>query len=664
MLKTRADRIAVGVLVVLVSVWVSPFFVRVLALGPFAATGRWIDAWPARPMARLGTDAQNHYTHLALDRVSIVRYGQFPWRTHLVGGGVYLLGHPRDVTLSPVFLPVLLFGEAWGLKVSTAAVYFAAALGMYYLCRVCLGFGPLGSFYAGALLVVAAWLPARLYTGCFDEWHFMLFPLILALFKQARRNWRSGIGAAMLLYVVMVDGKYILPALCLYLALFAMAETAQHLWRRSRRWWEPAPRLAGIVLLVALLGVVKILPMMSILRVDDRTRTDRYTERHVAWDWLMLPEKLGAYIDDAVVEVPPAALRVRCVGAGAMALLLALMGFARHPRRLAGWMLLMILGIWLTLWRNMPLDLFRPLSHLPLFRSIKQPLRFFNWTLLFCLCVMGGRLISTVAGSRKRFWPVLAAIGLAVGGLEQPLLGNFFIQTNIFTDPAVPVRWRRDFRPVVATDPSKKQHRQWRDHVYIRRNIGVINWYCPLDLPRAAEPMRFIDEVGRSTPNPAYRGEAFFRLPGNRAEVTELTPNRIRVEVAVEMPDTLVVNQNYDPRWRTDAGAITSLRMDTPAHLLVGLDEKWVSSVKYDRTHREFRRLAVRLDEPGRYTVTLRYRPLDAYLGATVSAVTWAACLIVLVVGTSRRRARRRAHTTNRKGRKGREAETEEEGSR
>lgn len=256
-----------------------------------------------------------------------------------------------------------------------------------------------------------------------------------------------------------------------------------------------------------------------------------------------------------------------------------------------------------------------------------------------------------------RLWKGIAAGFLALA-VAEPFAFNFFIQQQLFRRPAVNTRWGRDFYPVVALDPARDLQRQFRDYFFVKENVGIINWYCPLDLPRAAVPRFHVladrtdlfsgGEVGKTalptgftrTRNPDYLGEAHCLRPTNTAKVLELTPNRLTIEVTIDTPDTLVINQNYDPRWRTDAGALTWVPMDRPAYLHLGLADPKASPVTYDRTDREFRQLAVRLDEPGRHVVTLRYRPWDAYLGALISGPAWLACLGVLVVAAIRRSRR------------------------
>jgi hypothetical protein len=660
--SARGRRFAPWGLVLLTSVWVSPFFVRVRVPG-FPPGERWFQVEPAGAMANVrNPDVVNAYTHLSLTRLSLFRFGQFPWRTHLVGGGTELIGHPRDISLSPLVLPALLFGEEAGMKLITASFYYIGALGTYCLCRSALGLSPLGSFYAGAMMIVSAWLPARLLSGNYDEWHFMLFPLILACFIQARQNWRCIISAAMLFYVVMLDGKYILPILFLYLALFCGAEVVKRAWRRERRWWEPVPRLAAVAVLVALLGAVKIIPMTAMLKTDDKTREDRYAVEYRRHSWVQVTFVLEKYAvwgmmghgRSADGEVVPAWRSILRLGMGTLAPLLALVGLVLGPHRIIGWLLFVLLSFWLSFWASMPVDLFWYLSRLPLYRSINSPDKYFNWGMLLGLAVMGGWAITRLGGTRHVPWRRAIAAVLVVLGVGEPVVTNVFAQQQLFTAPSVARSVEPVFYPVVATNRQRDLHRQFRDYFYINRNIGVINWYDPLDLPRAAVPKVFIDDVGTMTPNPEYRGEAYIRDQESGAggqagrgtatcRLLELTPNRIRVEIATDTPATLVINQNFDPHWRADRGTVASVPMPTPAYLLIGLDDTKAPREKYDRTRREFRQLAVSLDAPFGGVLTLRYRPWPAYVGAAISALTWLACLGLLLRAARRRRRLGRA---------------------
>lgn len=88
-----------------------------------------------------------------------------------------------------------------------------------------------------------------------------------------------------------------------------------------------------------------------------------------------------------------------------------------------------------------------------------------------------------------------------------------------------------------------------------------------------------------------------------------LYPNSIIVNVIVKTPGTPVINQNFDDRWHTNKGTLTSVD---------GL-------------------LAVRLAGVGADEVTLRYRPLMFYIGLLSSVLSFAIFAVFCLTYVRRR---------------------------
>ena len=78
----------------------------------------------------------------------------------------------------------------------------------------------------------------------------------------------------------------------------------------------------------------------------------------------------------------------------------------------------------------------------------------------------------------------------------------------------------------------------------LKANLGTIDGYEPIDVPRYAIP----------SDSPDYRGELFLAEGNGQVELTTWSPNRIVASVAVDSPDQLVLNQNHYPGWRTTDG--------------------------------------------------------------------------------------------------------------
>lgn len=97
-------------------------------------------------------------------------------------------------------------------------------------------------------------------------------------------------------------------------------------------------------------------------------------------------------------------------------------------------------------------------------------------------------------------------------------------------------------------------------------------------------------------------GELYFlNNPANQAEFQYFSPNKLIVKVDLKVPDTLIINQNYNKYWRC---AIMPIN------------------------HNNF--LAFKLDKIGLYPIELNYLPLSFYAGLGISLLTLAAILYYL----------------------------------
>jgi hypothetical protein len=130
----------------------------------------------------------------------------------------------------------------------------------------------------------------------------------------------------------------------------------------------------------------------------------------------------------------------------------------------------------------------------------------------------------------------------------------------------------------------------------IVRNVGTID--TPINIGEKAVPKYFVNANGTYIPNYKYRGEAYFNDSMNSAEAA-FRPNSIVVQVNLQKPDTLIINQNYHRDWHTDHGMVFEKN---------GL-------------------IALKLNEPGSYKVTMRYISRSFFAGLAVSFLS----LIMLI---------------------------------
>jgi hypothetical protein len=83
---------------------------------------------------------------------------------------------------------------------------------------------------------------------------------------------------------------------------------------------------------------------------------------------------------------------------------------------------------------------------------------------------------------------------------------------------------------------------------YFMQNEGIQRCYNPYDFVTAA----------RGYENTGYTGEAYVENNAGNASITYFSPNVLKVHVELGNSSRLIVNQNFDFRWRSDAGEVTN----------------------------------------------------------------------------------------------------------
>ena len=154
-------------------------------------------------------------------RVALLEHGQFPLRSHLLGGGFPTIAHPSDGSWSPTLLAVLLFGDVIGVKINLLILLVLGGWGLLGLARHA-GASEGGARFGSALFVLSGWLPSMLLVGFYNQAFFLLAPAAARLLLDQRP--RSLLLAGGLLAVVLQQGGHAFPATVYFLGLVAWFE--------------------------------------------------------------------------------------------------------------------------------------------------------------------------------------------------------------------------------------------------------------------------------------------------------------------------------------------------------------------------------------------------------------------------------------------------------
>jgi hypothetical protein len=417
-------------------------------------------------------------------------------------------------------------------------------------------------------------------------------------------------------------------ALAVWGTIFAALGLTPFLARlvRARRT-RPIGLLAAAGTLAVVIGVVVLLapPSRDLSKEGAGISTRAAWVRHVA-DCLF---SFGAWRQNADGDWTPTAgpvdaprreaYRFRSP-VGPIVFVLALVAVVRRPRQTWEWALLAGLLLVCDLGPAIGRELDESFRRLPLLSWVRRPREQLNFYLFFLLTLLAGRALDFRRRGRRRVSLAAVAWTLVAANVVFLAYNGFVRYRYSVSASAPPARgWSDEFqlldRPYVGDVVKKIGFWRNRPAFLIRDNIGLQRWETDfVESPPRYErlaPTLLVQPDGSFVKCDPAPPMASFDFPGNTANVTLFTPNRIVVRVNVVQPDVLIVNQIGDDDWRPSRGALV------PGSSL----------------------LLVHLDQTGEYAVTLRYVPALLHIGLVVGLVT-AALGAALLFLTRRRRLR------------------------
>jgi len=543
-----------------------------------------------------------------LARRSLVDHGQWPVRSHLMGGGYPLAGEPESPVFSPSFLLTLCLGEVRGLKAFAVFTYVALGLGMYWLTRETFGLGCHASVFSAVLMVLSGWPSGRVVSGNYSELCYVFVPILIVLWFRTVERRGSLLGVGVLLAAIMTDGRQAWFAIMVFLGGLSLLKSIAFARGRIEVRPEWIVRFATLCVLVLALGMVKVLPMLHTFGLRQRVMPETHVSEYS-------PESIGAMDGGFVRSFVEPRVRSRHprVYVGYVPMALFALACLRLAKKLWRFLALLLLCVWLSMAYHAPVDMFRVAWLIPPFHYIDYPIKYFDFFMVLVVSVGAGCALSWLRQFVPR--PAYWVICLVAVCLTFPLLFHHALLrlASVF-DTRIPTHSDSQgfchTRGIDMGGAGRHTHGWCNGYFYLLRNMGNLDWETEVPLDTTVQPKYFVTPENELRPNSRYRGEVYLLSPNSRARLSSLSPNRIAVAVELHGPDTLVVNQNYDRRWRTAAGRV--------------------------RSHEGL--LAVELPEKGTYEVTLRYVPWSVYLGLTISTLSFAVALVWSKMGGTRQR--------------------------
>ena len=586
-------------------------------------------------------DWQIAATHDAMFRNAVLVHHQFPLRSHLVGGGYPVIAHPSDSSLSPMILPSLVLGERLGLKVNLVIAMFLGALGIYLLARNILGIGGFGPLLAALGFVVAGWHPSRVLVGYYESTFYLFFPLMLYLMLTAGKSMGRLVLAAAVTATCFMQVLGGAVAFLLYAVVHLLYGFRASAFSQSRR--RSLTMALAVLALAATLGAVKFVPMLHLLQrgTNDRmdphllaqmpaTTTGRllYTRSYYFYSefrslaakghldfFYDSPRSLAHSLVNAVPldnkyeelpagDVTPKYPDYPYINLGYVMLGLGLLGLVLFARPMRRHILVLLLFTLVCFGVHAPVDLFRPLSYLPVINSMRRPMQYFNFFIYLELVLLAGFALWWLQQRLGKHRKLQVALGIVAAlALVPTAVQNASRYRQAFRHELPRVTPAKEFFPVKLNNPYlREQMATGYGDTYqnVLRRVGSVLWDNNIKLPENARPRYTVDDEGVISLAGGYRGEAHFADRRNRVEQISISPNVITARVDVKVPGTLTVNQNFDPAWSAGDGEVVQQE---------GL-------------------LRVRL-HPGQRTVRLSYRPWPVYLGLVITLLTVAGLVLL-----------------------------------
>jgi hypothetical protein len=533
----------------------------------------------------INSDWNQMYSYFYFCRNTVLTKFQFPLRCPYFGGGYPLIANPQDLSLSPLFLIILIAGETIGSKIICLLTYLICALGMYYLAIAVLKFSRMGAVFSCLSLTLCSWLPNQLFDGNFAKIYYYFTPLLVICVLQARTNRKFLVYGSIVLAVIFLQAGLSFAAICLFLSILLLFYQAQRFIEINNLKY-----LFYLILFALLISSVKAFPMAELLYRNLR-KVDYSSLQNFSLNTKTLLKSLfeKSYYENSTIYV------------GYGTIFLSLVAFIFDFKRLRGIFFTLLVMLAILFGSNSIINVSAIIWKVPVFQSMAKLNKYYAFFLAFLLCLSAGCSFNLIQKTSNKKLFIFLAILILIFNTADIFINNISFHNNIFTrKPLAEGNPGSHFSQVlIKNNNTERDAGAYLQYALLKTNQGLINWYGNIYLGESPIPKFFITIKSEKEPfpvkisvNPNYKGELFFiNRAENWAKFDRFTPNFIEISGRLSMPDILVINQNFSPCWRTDYGTLLSRK---------GL-------------------LAIKIDRGGEFKIKLTYLPKSFLLGLSVS---------------------------------------------
>lgn len=439
---------------------------------------------------------------------TLLNYGQIPFWSPYFGGGIFMLGHPQDISLSPLFFTILLFGEVLGTKLNMALLFVFGALGMYRLLKDEYMLSSIQAFTASACYVSSGWFISRMAEGTIDyEMFYLLLPLVAWLVFKSKDKKVWLVAAVLLIWTILLTGAFVFVCITgLVLAL--------NLLRKGRRL-----HVLLILLLVMGLGAVKLFPMSELLEQSSGCVND-YSPKPGAcqYEYALVKERqvsLTQLLHNLLHYTPYVHHNIYL---GILPSVLVTIGIVLGWKSMRVEGLLLVALIVLLMGHHFFIDFYRLLWELPIVHDIVRIDKYLSPLILFLLCIFLAK------GMPRKTGVAIPILFLAVLPLMVVTLQTPFAQGELESSTQ-DIHTHMQIENVSSRNTLSVAKLQYAN---IAAEVGTLNWYSSI-MPSVS----------------AVKG------PITDAHIISFTPNQISLQGTDK-----VLNMNYNKNWKASCGEL------------------------------------------------------------------------------------------------------------
>lgn len=482
------------------------------------------------------------YIHHHHFRDSIINFGQIPLWSRFLSGGYPIGGYPEYPLLSPLTIFTLIANEIVGTKLIVLFFYALQLLGIYLFSKEVLKFNSFGVLVSSIIIAFSNWLPWSVRDGNMIEMYPCFFPLLLYFLHKSRQNKTALLYFGFFLSLVIYDGNVTFLSLIIMLGLYTL------LFGGNLK--TPLPNHLSVFLLIGvitalLLSSARLLPMINLLKIDSRVINNYLLASENSYTFNGLWQSLTRRIPEQGITFSVSRLHI-----GVLPLICSV--FYLFNKNGFKWGIFLISAMLLSMAHNTIFDLFYVLWNLPLYQSMRNPAKYFDYYIIFSIAILSGGFINWIWKSRSKYFSIIITF-IILFSFSFVFMDNMKTQSNVFYINAPQGKTNR-FYQIQGLNLLRYGERPQKANYYInvKNNIGIVDWKSNINLGEYATPEYYVNNNNQLIYNDKYKGEVYF-INNKINTISQILwkPNNITLTLNVMMPDLLVINQNFNNNWKS-----------------------------------------------------------------------------------------------------------------